>query len=187
MKESRKEFIKQAHSNASSEWKEKIEKEFPELFKEDALVVGKWYKIFRDESDSSNSLVIFKGYKFSTYGFNHSNNWTDTYGSYDTFNNMHYKYTPATDKEVEEAIEKECFKKGYKEGVEVICLKGSVKGIIDKYDIDNPAWEIDVKGGFNLGNKTVMLNGKWAEIIKETITKEQAQEATRILVEYNNQ
>ena len=37
MKESRKEFIKKAHSAACSEWKENIEKEFPKLFKKDAL------------------------------------------------------------------------------------------------------------------------------------------------------
>ena len=43
MKESRKEFIKKAHSAACSEWKTNIEKEFPKLFKEDALEVGRWY------------------------------------------------------------------------------------------------------------------------------------------------
>ena len=37
MKESRKEFIKKAHSAACSEWKENIEKEFPKLFKKEVL------------------------------------------------------------------------------------------------------------------------------------------------------
>jgi hypothetical protein len=188
MKESRKEFIKQAHSNACSEWKEKIEKEFPELFKEDALVVGKYYKLTQDYINlKKDSIFEFLKYQTSFKTF--------AVVRHSVFDNSKTDYAaphsntliPATDKEVEEALKKECFKKGYKEGVEVICLKDSFKSIIDKYDIDNPAWEIDVKGGFNLGNKTVMLNGKWAEIIKETITKEQAQEATRILVEYNNQ
>ena len=44
MKQSRKEFIKKAHSAACSKWKTNIEKEFPELFKKDGLEIGKWYK-----------------------------------------------------------------------------------------------------------------------------------------------
>ena len=49
MKQSRKKFIIEAHENACNEWKQKIEKEFPKLFKKDKLriEVGKWYKCTR--------------------------------------------------------------------------------------------------------------------------------------------
>lgn len=43
MKKSRKEFIKVAHKEACDDWKSKIEKEFPELFKDDFKVGDYFY------------------------------------------------------------------------------------------------------------------------------------------------
>ena len=61
MKQSRKDFIKKVHKNACSEWKTKIEKEFPKLFKEEALAEArKRYKngdVFISPY-SGNELII---------------------------------------------------------------------------------------------------------------------------------
>lgn len=46
MKKSRKKFIKEAHEHACSEWKDKIEKEFPKLFtKEETYKIGDRFEI----------------------------------------------------------------------------------------------------------------------------------------------
>ena len=168
MKQSRKEFIKKAHKSACSEWKTKIENEFPKLFKEEALVVGKWYKHY---SGGFNYLVCSVDNEIA-YGFMDGKYYTElSFGS----QRLKEGCIPATDKEVKQALIKEAIKKGFKEGVSVKCLNDGIVRVIREYCINTPCWEVDVKGGFNLGISTVMLNGKWAEIIKETITKEQAE------------
>jgi hypothetical protein len=55
MKKSRIEFIKEGHAAACSEWKAKIEKEFPKLFVKEELEVGKWYNY-------EGLLICFSGY-----------------------------------------------------------------------------------------------------------------------------
>jgi hypothetical protein len=167
MKESRKEFIKKAHSAACSEWKKNIEKEFPKLFKKDALVVGKWYKI----QCSKNALVFIQGYK-KTYGFDYAGLWTNMWHE----NISNTTYIPATDKEVEEALIKEAKKRGFKEGVRVDKLLytniGSLNG--DSKTCENKEFKL-FHGHLSIGNLLIFhRTGKWAEIV-ETITKEQAE------------
>ena len=163
MKESRKEFIKKAHSAACSEWKENIEKEFPKLFKEDALEVGKWYKskiaVFR-----VTSLAPLKSYGV------YSGKWGNEF-----YTDVTTRSRPATDKEVEQALIKEAKKRGFKEGVKY-------KNRLDSFGfINDSCWEFNGKSNYlgQRGNKVNSLHfifdeGKWAEIV-ETITKEQAE------------
>ena len=161
MKESRKEFIKKAHESACSEWKTNIEKEFPKLFKKDALVVGKWY---------NDKGCLFNYQKSSNvYGFFTDGIWTNDPWSWGG------KYsTLATDKEVEQALIKEAKKRGFKEGVNF--KSNLMRGIGELFD-----------GHFFFDNKfelcyrnhggvlyTLFKNGIWAEI-QETITREQAE------------
>ena len=168
MKESRKEFIKKAHSAACSEWKENIEKEFPKLFKEDALVVGKWYK--RKEDSRLWFVTHIKNRCSYGYGFDYSGYWADEYKGF----NYSLELNKATDKEVEEALIEEAKNRGFKEGGHVRCLNDGRIRVITEYHMSTPDWEIDVKGGFNLGDITVMLDGKWVKPV-DTITKEQAE------------
>ena len=169
MKESRKEFIKKAHSAACSEWKENIEKEFPKLFKGDALEVGKWYKLTKDygnlEKGSVFPFIKYQGL-FEDYAvIGHS-----------IFDNSKIDYraphsntlTPATDKEVEEALIKEAKRRGFKEGVKFKCLynKTVSYGYSPMLCSEGYLW---IDGG------CVFKEGKWAEIIKDTITKKQAE------------
>jgi hypothetical protein len=177
MKESRKEFIKKAHSAACSEWKENIEKEFPKLFKGDALEVGKWYKLTKDYIHlKKGSVFPFIKYQDSLEEcaiVGHSifdNSKTDFFAP---FSNT---LTPATEKEVEEALIKEAKKRGFKDGVKY-------KNRLDSFGfINDSCWEFNGKSNYlgQRGNKVNRLHfifdeGKWAEIIKETITKEQAE------------
>jgi hypothetical protein len=166
MKESRKEFIKKVHSAASNEWKENIEKEFPKLFKEDALVVGKWYKY---HDNYQESLMVWNNSE-DTYGF-----WGNEYRDDLSFH-ISYDKIPATDKEVEEALIKEAKKRGFKEGVRVDKLLytniGSLNG--DSKTCENKEFKLSF-GHLFIGNLLIFHNtGKWAEIV-ETITKEQAE------------
>ena len=163
MKQSRKDFIKKAHSAACSEWKENIEKEFPKLFKEDALVVGKWCK----NINSPLSIICYNSLLKSNvnYGINNSGTWCSNYHLYE------YEMTLATDKEVEKALVKEAKERGLKP-LNHRCLE------------DGRIWVNNVGGNYEyypkenklmIGASTVFLDGKWATIIKETITKEQAE------------
>ena len=171
MKESRKEFIKKAHSAACSEWKENIEKEFPELFKEDALEVGKWYKLTKDYGHlKKGSVFPFIIYQDSLKDF--------AVVGHSIFDNSGRNYsappintlTPATDKEVEEALIKEAKKRGFKEGV-VVVSKGYNDTVFDG-EFRFEEWHKNTLDSFNTGD--IFKDGKWATIV-ETITKEQAE------------
>ena len=158
MKESRKEFIKKAHSAACSDWKTNIEKEFPKLFKEDALVVGKWYK-------SEGCLFNYQK-QSNVYGFFTDGSWMNGdwiwYGA---------NARLATDKEVEEELIKEAKRRGFKEGVKF-------KSVSSGNNIELGYEFFDYYSNQNQlcnGGGSVFIGGKWAEIIKETITKEQAE------------
>jgi hypothetical protein len=172
MKQSRKDFIKQAHESACSDWKKNIEKEFPKLFKKDNLEVGKWYT---DDLDQGFLVFItkIKGDKYYGFGFNGSGAWSEGgNGSWGSISNDIDRL--ATDKEVEQALIKEAKKRGFKEGV-------TVKSSYDKTHIRTikSSFELSLNGLVfycNEGNRTHLFNnGVWATIIKETITKEQAE------------
>ena len=167
MKESRKEFIKKAHSAACSEWKTNIEKEFPKLFKKDALVVGKWYK-----SNEGHLICVKKlnGLNMECFGFGvWPREWSSVLKWADYTDG--FTYTPAFEKEEEEALIKEAKKRGLKP-LNHRCLE------------DNKIWANNIGGKYEyypkenklmIGASTAFLDGEWAEIIKETITKEQAE------------
>jgi hypothetical protein len=156
MKESRKEFIKKAHSAACSEWKKNIEKEFPKLFKKDKTPYG-WYFA----SNSKVFLYYFDG-NTTTYGFNWLGEFRDnlTVSGKDGIK--------ATDQEVKEALIKEAKRRGFKKGVRFTCLYNKTidSGYFPMLCCDGYLW---IDGG------CVFKDGVWAEIIKETITKEQAE------------
>ena len=160
MKQSRKDFIKKAHENACSEWKTNIEKEFPKLFKEDALVVGDWVctsqgSIFRIEK--------IKGNRLTGYGIGYiSEKWDAEYYATKSYCRL------ATDKEVEQALIKEANKRGFKNG---LCYLGTT-GRKSKLVFNSLEWYDDMLcDGYGT---VVFKEGKWATIV-ETITKEQAE------------
>jgi hypothetical protein len=172
MKESRKDFIKQGHKAACSEWKEKIEREFPELFKEDVKANG-WYK------DKGNEWCMFFEEGVIKYGVNMLGDWRGGLNTEYTIRDSDYK---ATDKEVEEALIKEANKRGFKRGVKFIKLGNGVVQTVNRLPyfqygrvaVESPEteWSMVYKGGSS--NPSIFENGQWATIV-ETITKEQAE------------
>ena len=160
MKESRKEFIKKAHEEACSEWKQNIEQEFPKLFKSEELYNG-WYK------DSQNEWCMFFQDGMMEYGFNTDGNWR---GDIKHFYSPIYSDYKATDQEVEEALIKEAKNRGFKEG-NYKCLEGSIYKHSDDYKFYGSL----LVTGFVDGARNVLFkDGKWATII-ETITKAEAE------------
>ena len=162
MKESRKEFIKKAHSAACSEWKTNIEKEFPKLFKKDVLAVGKWYK-------SRNCLFNYQK-QGNVYGFYTDGGWINGGWSWDDTSAK-----PATDKEVEKALIKEAKRRGFKEGVMIKSkwlTAPSKKKLMGNFIFDNE-FELCCRAS-NGSLYTIFQDGEWATIV-ETITKEQAE------------
>ena len=163
MKASRKQFIKDGHAAACSEWKTKIEKEFPKLFKETKLFVGKWYKRQID-----NGLWFLTKIEMDCafgYGFDMDRDWVDISREY----NYDTDLIPATDKEVEEALIKEAKKRGFKKGVE----------FIDVFDgklevADGNRFELSHTGRLLYNCDRIFSKGKWATII-DTISKEEAE------------
>jgi hypothetical protein len=164
MKQSRKDFIIEAHDNACNDWRNRIEKEFPKLFKKDSLEVGKWYR------NSSGSIFNYNGVKDCNnkpcgYGIGLLGSWYES-----NQNGWGGSYTLATDKEVEQSLIKEAEKRGFK------------KGVIVRWEGFNDS-DFDGIFRFQLVGKNILdgngvgyifNNGKWATIV-ETITKEQAE------------
>jgi hypothetical protein len=172
MKESRKDLIKELHKTTWSHLQKKIEKEFPKLFKKDDLEVGKWYK----ENCSkrmvciNESIGVINGYGFGSRG------WVSDVS-------MCYGYcegwTLMTDKEVEQALIKEAKKRGFKKGV-IVRWEGFNDADFDgifRFQLVGK----NILDGLGLGY--IFNNGKWAEIVKETITKEQAEKELGKIIE----
>jgi hypothetical protein len=164
MKQSRKDFIIEAHDNACNDWRNRIEKEFPKLFKKDALEVGDyWYKndgnlvLICDLGGNVKYLPIYESIENNRFG----------YSGVVCFERK------ATEIEVEQALIKEAKKKGFKEGVKfnsawrsgAICYFNGMH-----YEAKNNS----LSSGCSY-NDCIFQSGKWAEIVKETITKEQAE------------
>tara|TARA_R110002096_G_scaffold81836_1_gene190593 strand:- start:279 stop:788 length:510 start_codon:yes stop_codon:yes gene_type:complete len=160
MKKGRKELIKRLHDGAWSGIKKEIEKEFPKLFKEEALVVGKWYK-YRD--NCIDALMVWNDSE-DTYGF-----WRNKYRTELSFDLINDKI-PATDKEVEQALIKEAKKRGLKTSNHSCLEDGAIWNNITGSEYRYYPKENKLM----IGASTVFLDGKWATIV-ETITKEQAE------------
>jgi hypothetical protein len=169
MKQSRKDFIKQAHESACSDWKKNIEKEFPKLFKEDSLEVGKWYR------SSIDCIFNYNGVKDCNnkpcgYGIGRFSNWYES-----DQNGWGGSSTLATYKEVEQSLIKEAKKRGFKEGVSYIAV-GEEAGVISNLGSGEFRYGVGDKDALCVsGYPRVYYKGEWATIIKQTITKEQAE------------
>jgi hypothetical protein len=157
------EFIKEAYisTDVCQEWKDSIKENFPKLFKETELEVGKWYKqIDKYETDF---LLNYQGDTNGSYGF-----WNLGYGEWSfSSDDLGLQATPATDKEVEDALIKEAKRRGFKEGVKFKCLYNHIIGgsCVPMLGSDGLLW---------IEKGCVFRNGIWATPLK-TITKEEAE------------
>ena len=165
MEKSRIEFIKEAHQAACSEWRTKIEEEFPELFENE----NGWYKHIDGEYPKwlmYNDFDSDKGYGFGSTGeFSHwcENGYIKRHG-----------LIPATHREVEEKLVEEAVRRGFTEGVYFKTAYTKVnrtgKGYIYFY-----RGTLKFSSSEETGLRPVILkNGVWATIIK-AISKEEAE------------
>jgi hypothetical protein len=148
------EFILEAHKEACSTWKARIEKECPELFKK-TLEFNRWIK----DDCFPNWLAFYDG-KGNVYGIQVNGEWftyqTDNHPSNDRKNRY------ATQQEVKEALINEAKKRGFVKGVKFLSLLTAVKsecGINYNYYYDEN--ELYSNG------MCLFKDGKWAEIVKE--------------------
>jgi len=163
MKESRKQFIKDGHAAACSEWKAKIEKEFPKLFKETEYKKNDW--VFMGDV----TMELSKIYDFDNAG-------DPRVYRIDGIKNVWYLsdvVRPATDKEVKEALIKEAKKRGFKKGVKVVSPYNSdhTRVIASSFRFERGSLVFTCESGWRT---YLFVDGKWATII-ETITKEEAE------------
>lgn len=129
------------------------------------LEVGKWYKFNRG---LSNFLYFIENIKEGTgYGFNKGIWCNDNDRWCDNFDN----HTPATDKEVEEALIKEAKKRGFKVGVKVYFKSsGEHRKITGELYISRKyKGEMVCFGSENQCGDIIFQNGKWVEIIEESV------------------
>jgi len=163
MKQSRKDFIIRAHNSACCKWKKEIEKEFPNLFNQ-GLEVNRWYKK-RDGGLWFLTEVEF-GRSYG-YGFDADGDWAGLEKEY----NYGLDLVLATIAEIENELIQECNIRGLKPSNHR-CVR------------DGKIWDNNVGGEFKydfssnyliIGASIAFEKGKWATVIKETITKEEAE------------
>lgn len=167
------EFILSAHKSACSDWKQRIEKEVPELFKS-KLEVGKWFR----NKKALRFIEAFHETKVKGYGFGiNGTDWQDsdlkTTGYYGHKNDDNW--TPATDEEVQSALIAEA-KKRYGN---LLKVGAQVKG-----HWGETVMTMTEKSGFyylsndkvlGVNGVALLCEGKWATIItpvkKYTLTE----------------
>jgi len=113
--EVKEEFILEAHKEACSKWKSKIEKQFPDLFK-NKLEIGKWYyyKYYGGGYYVFNFVALVNG-TIRAYGIDSENGWFDETHLMEVENRVE----TANKELVERELIKEAKKRGLKDGVVV--------------------------------------------------------------------
>ena len=160
------EFILEAHKEACSTWKARIEKECPELFK-NILQEGKWYK--RTDNKAIFCITGFYEKNFGAYGFNFKGEWAVNKYDFGTIDFDLGTTVLATEQEVKEALINEAKKRGYDKGVSIKeCLQGGDYNAKLKngftFSFDYGLWSYSYTNGQNV---CIFKDGKWAEIIQQ--------------------
>lgn len=160
-----KEFILEGHKAACSTWKAKIEAQFPELFPKVDLKVNKWYKV-KTKGYDKEALICFDNDKLEfNYGFNHIGVFSKNFRNLkECLSDDNQEVEPATDEEVKTALIAEAKKRGYKEGVNIKnLLANSIVNCVGKSFLyqNNELWFSCIG--------CIFKDGKWAEIIPETV------------------
>lgn len=161
------EFLQEAYKEACSEWKQKLETEFPEAFQK--VEIGKWYK-----EEGSNLLFyvekITSGVAIGC-GFDRCGEW---------FSNYTWKKLPlrkyvklATEEEVQNAFFNEAEKR-YGKNWEEVKIKETI-------DIRTPPMNMGILSvafsltSERLWNKNGLLfkDGKWAKVLEDKCSEKE--------------
>ena len=149
------------------------------------LEVGKWYYATEDEYKwLFNYVELNKEHgRYCGYGFDLEYKddiiWNEQM-SFQTENEC--KFSPAKDKEVEEALIKEAKKRGFKEGAWFNCIDSKIKRKFAPYSKLDAHVELTYKPNNTLchyngltteyggcSNPDIFRDGKWAEIIEDKL------------------
>lgn len=105
MEKSRENFILDAHAIACEEWKEKIESEFPKLFK-DRFNVGDFVLIDRggDELADCPALIVYDGTPNPRIAINHGGELSKNYTG--GLCNQNHSYTKVSPKQMSKVLRK---------------------------------------------------------------------------------
>jgi hypothetical protein len=169
-----KQFLLDGHDAACSEWKERIEKEVPDLFEKD-LKVGEWY--WMDELNSlfgtCRNLLCFQGYEQKSYGINYEDKWVDDAYLFE-YDNAKRNIKKATPAEVEAALEKECIRR-YGEDWKNVKIEAHAANRIITPKANTKTFHCIFYNTDEIWNKNGCLfyKGKWADILP---AKEQSNE-----------
>jgi len=178
--------IKEIHRCTSVINQIDIEKWFPKAFKEDKveLEVGKWYKMYFDDDVDKKIQQIIKyketkgvevhfEYRIDIYG--KENRWVE-----EDWSHINHHYIEITNKEVEEALEKEAVRRGYKRDVIILDLYNG-KTEISTTRVTNNIFEWEEVPCGKYKNKMALrdsfgnilfMDGIWTKIIQTIIIKE---------------
>lgn len=149
------EQIREAHNAACSQWKQKIEEWFPECFNP-KYEIGKWYK-------SGKSIINYQG-GTNAYGYYaERDKWEDVNDSWLVFEEEGDKLSLATTEEVESMLIKEAEKRGFKEGVTVLCARYDSKWTLLR---DTASYSYDRNNLTDGSGAYWFWKGKWATIVE---------------------
>ena len=157
------EFIKEGHAAACSEWKKRIEQEFPDLFEREP---NKWYKI-----NGHNKLMVYFTGKYgndASYGFSSKGDFRDNIGAHkgDTFES-------ATEEEVKSAFIQEAKKRGFVKGAKINLIKdydwtGQTLICTEEFSFNDLENILYVKDTGHIWQR-VFSKGEWASVVENTV------------------
>lgn len=173
----RKSFVLQAYEEACEQWKRRIRREVPELFKMPKLEVGRWYKgdrhfntllfITKIENEVSFNRIYFYGFIKGRY----------TQDEYIANSEHEESLVEATAEEVQEALIVEAKCRGFKVGTKFESIVGNENGnkiSREGFDFDAVSNRLYANGGVH---GVVFNKGTWAEPIKPVkMTKKQIED-----------
>jgi|GEM_PF-4650238 len=160
-----KEYTKEDCKSKIAKWEERLKD-----CKEE-LIVGQWYKttyhgektiIAMNTKIQKDGCCVGSGFFDGEYRVDVI--WHTPSGAWSTAS----EYTLATDKEVQQALEKEAVKRGFKEGVEIRGLRKGSRCVLPL-----GGFELLICGtlwfGIGYNGYDIFHNGVWAEIITEPV------------------
>jgi hypothetical protein len=169
----KKQFLLDGHKAACQSWKERIEKEAPELFEKPELEVGKWYKYTTTSGCQIFCLTeITKNGSALGYGIGRDGDWVD-YSSDNSIYCMANDYwvpklVPASEQEVTEVLIKEAKKRGFVKGVVATGLDGEISEITgDFFNNGDVSYLCATEEDCRFSGVRIYEDGKWAEIVEE--------------------
>ncbi len=174
-----KQFIKECyegkHGTMCNDWKKIILDNYPE-FKKSKYKPNHWYV-----NDSDEKWIMSVNEKGDSYGLDSSGIWHNGHiEGHSLFLDDGDRL--ATEEEVKEALIKEAKKRGFKEGTEIIDCDGDIGFFTGSFN-----YERDVHSsiyGLWMDNELHLFNkeGKWAEAIIPTLTKEEAEKKLNVKI-----